>query len=101
MKRSYLRHVSKKRAVLNRRYSKLRALFLEEHPWCCRCGGLADEVHHAAGRGSGNFLRVETWRAACHDCHVWITEHPREAVARGWSLPRVALVPVDGVERAG
>lgn len=101
MKHSYLRHESKRRAVLRRRYNKLRETFLEENPWCIVAGCDATEVHHKAGRVGDLFLDTSKWAPVCAEHHRYITEHPREAVARGWSLPRVALVPVDGVERAG
>lgn len=84
-----MRRVSKKRAVLIRRYTVLRRQFLAENPWCIRCGGQATEVHHARGRVGGDLLNVETWRPACHDCHMHFGAYPAEAISRGWSLPRI------------
>lgn len=88
-RRTPLRTRSAKLARLQRVYSKMRVVFLTENPWCVRCGGEGTEVHHAAGRVGADLLRVEMWRSACHDCHVWITEHPRESIEHGWSLPRI------------
>lgn len=84
-----MRPISRKRAALVRVYAKRRAEFLEHNPWCLRCGMAATEVHHRAGRIGGRLLDDTTWAAACHDCHLYITAHPAEAVERGWSLPRV------------
>lgn len=91
-RRTPLRTRSQKLARLQRVYSKLRRDFLEEHPWCLRCGGTATEIHHAAGRLNGDLLRVENFRALCSACHRWVTEHPREAIQRGYSLPRIGGV---------
>ena len=88
MKRTPLRSRSAKLARLQRVYTKLRREFLTDNPWCLRCGRTATEVHHKAGRGA-LLLAVETWAAMCHECHRYATEHPREAIERGWSLPRI------------
>lgn len=83
-----MRRQSKKRAALIRIYLKRRTEFLLNNPWCLRCGGTATEVHHKAGR-IGELLLDETkWAAMCPDCHRYTTEHPTEAVERGWSLLR-------------
>lgn len=84
-----MRRATPKRAAALRIYLKLRKGYLEENPWCVRCGGEATEIHHAAGRIAGRLIDVSGFRAMCHDCHVWATEHPKEAIARGFSLPRV------------
>lgn len=86
-----MRKQSVKLARLKRLYAKMRVDFLTENPWCIRCGGNASEVHHKAGRGAF-LLSVETWASACHDCHVYITEHPAEAYERGWSLRRIGAM---------
>lgn len=83
-----VRHASKKRAALLRIYAKRRRMFLEANPFC-RCGRPATEVHHMAGRGA-LLLEESKWKALCHTCHHWATEHPREAIAVGLSLPRIA-----------
>jgi hypothetical protein len=84
-----VRRQSKKRAALIRVYLQRREVWLLNNPWCVRCGGEATEIHHAAGRIAGRLIDVSGFRAMCHDCHVWATEHPKEAIARGFSLPRV------------
>lgn len=84
-----MRRTSRKMAVLLRKYSKQRRTYLEANPQCARCGRPAIEIHHRAGRVGLRLLDESTWMAVCRDCHVRITEHPAEAIAEGWSLPRV------------
>ena len=76
-------------AALLRIYAKKRRLFLEANPWCLRCGGTATDVHHMAGRVGDLLLDESKWAAMCRDCHAYATEHPLEAIERGWSLPRI------------
>lgn len=85
-----MRRQSRKRAALVRIYLKRRGEFLGNQPWCLRCGALATEVHHKAGRVGGLLLDESKWAAVCAGCHRYITEHPAEAVDRGWSLLRVS-----------
>lgn len=89
MRQTRLRNRSARMAALLRIYAKKRQTFLEANPCCLRCGGTATEVHHAKGRVGDLLLNEEHWRPACSDCHRYITEHPAEAIERGWSLPRV------------
>lgn len=84
-----MRHLSKKRAALVRIYAKRRIEFLMKQEWCRRCGTGATEVHHMAGRIGDALLDESRWLALCVWCHRWVTEHPREAIEQGWSLPRV------------
>lgn len=84
-----LRQRSARMARLMRVYLAKREQFLEHNPWCLRCGGAATEVHHKAGRVGDLLLDDTKWAAMCHECHVFATEHPAEAIERGWSLPRI------------
>lgn len=88
MRRAYIRRESKKTAAARRIYNKRRALFLEANPWCAVGGCVATEVHHMAGRGAA-LLDESRWLPLCRDHHAYVTEHPREAIERGWSLPRI------------
>lgn len=76
-------------AALMRIYLKRRAEFLENNPNCVRCGQRATEVHHAAGRVGDLLLAEENWLPVCRPCHIWITDHPREAVEQGYSRRRI------------
>lgn len=79
-----MRARSNKRAVQERLYLLLRAIFLREHPRCERCGGKATEVHHKAGREGWLLCFIEHFMAVCRGCHVYIEAHGREAKERGW-----------------
>lgn len=95
MKRTPIRSRSTRTAARDRRYSIERRAFLEQHPICEAvldgCQWSATEVHHKAGRLPAVFFRRDLWMALCSRCHRWITEHPAEAYARGWSLRRHEL----------
>ena len=84
-----MRRATKKRAALIRIYMKRREEYLTANPWCIRCGGNADQIHHRAGRVGAALLDESRWASACGDCHRYITEHPAEAIQRGWSLSRI------------
>lgn len=94
VKQSPLPRVSEKRSKEEKLYSAKRALFLAEHHMCEAhivgiCTKVAEEVHHKEGRTGENYLDVSKWLAACHCCHVWITDHPEEAIQLGFSLKRI------------
>lgn len=48
------------------------------------CTGLAEQIHHIAGRGGPDPHRLENLLAVCHRCHQHIHLHPRESYDRGW-----------------
>ena len=88
-----MRPVSKKRAAVLRIYAKKRLEFLEENARCVRCQDPATQVHHMAGRdGTQRLLDATRWAAMCAWCHRWVTEHPQQAIAEGYSLPRVGQI---------
>ena len=75
-------------------YSVERRIFLDEHPVCEAhlpgiCTHVATEVHHKEGRTGDNYLDKTKWLGACHQCHCWITDHPKEALEAGLSLKRI------------
>ena len=67
--------------------------FLEDHPTCqahlADCGAFSSQVHHKAGRTGKLYLDITKWLAVCHNCHVWIEQHPLEAKEMGFSLNRL------------
>jgi hypothetical protein len=89
-----MRRESVKLARLRRLYAKMRADYLIEHPWCAVGGCEATEIHHRRGRGA-YLLAVETWLPVCHTHHVQITENPKWAKERGYSLSRLSVVTED------
>lgn len=88
--------VSGKMEVQKIEYAKLNSQFKKEHPTCEArvnqyCTFYASEVHHKRGRGE-YFLDVSTWLSVCRTCHVYITDHPKEAIERGWSESRLSTI---------
>lgn len=99
LKRTKLNPVSKneKKRKERKLYKSLRQEYLEEHPYC-ECGTEADpckeeatDIHHKAGRAS--FLnRVDTWMAACRECHEWLHRNPKESYEKGHLINAAALL---------
>ena len=83
-----MRKVSVKRARQIRQYSRVRSEYLNGNPYCQRCGKMATDIHHKAGR-SKKYLDVLTWLAVCRTCHQWIELHPKEAKELGYSISRI------------
>lgn len=96
---SVLRKVSKKRAKLNREYSKIRNEWIKGKK-CARCGTERNlTVHHSKGKqGYANeekrlmdiHLLVDTdyFVALCLTCHIHVEKNPNEARDNGWSVSR-------------
>lgn len=66
---------SKKQIELDKIYTKLRRIFLEQHSMCQiaypGCQGMATDIHHTDGRGK-NYLVVATWKSSCRYCHDYL-----------------------------
>lgn len=87
--RTPLKPVSDKRRTEAAIYRKQRLAFLEGKT-CARCGASQRlTVHHMAGRVGDAYLDESRWLPLCVDCHSHVTDHPAEAIAAGFSLPRV------------
>lgn len=84
--------VTKKQAQRNAQYLKQRGPYLLANPYCVirmdECTGVAEEVHHGAGRIGGDLLDESTWRSACKLCHHWVEMNPESAKELGHSLIR-------------
>lgn len=89
-----MRRRSTKRAAQERLYLKRSRQWLEGK--ACRLhadeGVLhpATECHHAKGRIGALLLDERFWVPLCHSAHEYVTTHPAEAIARGYSVPRLA-----------
>ena len=84
-KRKSLNRVSKKRREEFEEYKKLGTEFLKEGI-CERCGSHKKlDIHHKAGRGRF-YLDIETWMAACRECHDYIHRYPIESREKGWLI---------------
>lgn len=84
---------TKKRAKQERQYTPIRKKFLKEHPVCEigdeGCTSISTEIHHAGGREGDRLLKLEDFKAVCHNCHTKATEKSREAIAAGHSKTRL------------
>lgn len=92
-KKKWIRKVSKKRVVENRKYSGLRKQFLEGK--ICEaqlngCTGQATQVHHAAGRIGSRLVDVKKFVAVCASCHRQIEDSPEKANKLGLSKSRLS-----------
>jgi len=48
---------------------------------------LATDIHHRKGRGR-YLLDTSTWMTVSRDAHRWIHDNPKEAMGKGYLLPR-------------
>lgn len=81
-----MRYRSPKMAKLYVGRRALVARLLEERPLCQRCSfAQSTELHEVKSRArGGSIMDEENCRALCHDCHAFITTHPRQGVAEGF-----------------
>lgn len=77
-----IKMVSDKKKQEDGEYSKLRKIYLESHPFCEAklpgiCRGEATDIHHLySGRNrSKYYLKTNTWKAVCRNCHNYIHDH--------------------------
>lgn len=87
-----IRPRSKKRAVGERAYKKLRDKYLTEHAICevAHCGCWASEIHHKKGRIGDLLTDTKYFLAVCRSHHLYIELHPEDAKKHGYSLSRLA-----------
>lgn len=82
-----LRRRSKKTSQVYRtqRIPLVREL-LADQPLCERClRTYATEVHEIKSRArGGSILDRDNLALLCHDCHAWVTTHPKDATLEGW-----------------
>lgn len=54
---------------------------------CERCGKeYAGEKHHRKNRSQAGSWEPANIIDLCRGCHGWVTEHPAESYAKGWSV---------------
>lgn len=85
-----IRKVSKGMAWRLDEYRRIRAGWMEFHPVCgiCLARGIeppreSEELHHSRGRAGKLLCDTRFFITACHRCHAWTHEHPRDARALG------------------
>jgi hypothetical protein len=83
---------SKTMLALDSAYSVLRVKFMSDKPMCEAalpgCNISSTDVHHKKGRGKYHLV-VSTWLSVCRNCHMYIEEHPDEAIELGFSDERI------------
>jgi len=83
-----VRHRSRKQQQVYREQRiPLVKKVLEDQPVCIRCfRAPSTDVHELKSRARGGSITDESNVVAiCRNCHTWITTHPAEAEAAGWS----------------
>lgn len=83
-----MRKKSTKMNALDTVYTALRKQYLDKYPMCCahltKCLSSSTDIHHKKGRGKYH-NDPTTWLSVCRNCHIWIEEHPKEAIELGLS----------------
>jgi hypothetical protein len=83
---------SDKQTKLDTAYSVLRTVYLRANPLCIvhlpGCTLKATEIHHSKGRGE-YLLDVTTWVPICRHDHIYLENHPQEAIILGFSQSRL------------
>ena len=78
-----------KRARLARERKRVLEPLREAQPWCSRCGrtGVGLDAHELLSRARGGSITdLANIVLLCRADHQWVTEHPIEAAAEGWTL---------------
>lgn len=87
---SHISPISVKQAKRLKDYRKVRDEFMKdkmcEFPNCER---VATDLHHSAGRVGKNLLDVSTFKALCHEHHMYIEIRPELARTLGLTQSRL------------
>lgn len=84
-KRKAIRKVSDKRKAENKAYLKIRARFLETHPYCMVCfNSLSTQVHHQRGKEGPWLTDVSEFLSVCFACHERIETNREWATKQGY-----------------
>jgi 5-methylcytosine-specific restriction endonuclease McrA len=84
--RTAISPVSVKRAIEQRQRTKMLREVFGTDPLCVRCGQPADDAHEVLSRArGGSIVSADNVIPLCRPCHNWVTTHPLEAEAEGWS----------------
>lgn len=52
-----------------RAWKRIRDKYIRDHPFCEKCGGIAEEVHHIKPLKEGGNHYKENLMALCKHCH--------------------------------
>ncbi len=89
MRRTRLRHRSKRMEAKYRERRKVVRAIFEEHPVCPRCMRRpAVDPHEPLSRARGGSITdPDNIVPLCRECHDEITQNPEMGEAEGWLLP--------------
>jgi len=91
-----IKHTSTKRQKEVSKYSREKADFLKDNPYCQlklspRCLIYADQIHHTRGKENWRLLDKKYWKSACGICHDIVTEHSELVFESGASVSKHKL----------
>lgn len=84
-----IKKLSEKRAKQTAKYLRARLEYLNENPYCERCGASATDLHHKMGRREELIYDKKYFMSACRRCHDWIHTNDAEARDQGYLLNRI------------
>lgn len=91
-KRTPIKKASDKRADQLALYSILRKKWLKGKLCGVKgCGCMADDIHHKKGRDGDLLIDTRFFLAVCRPHHRYITDHPAESIAEGYSISRTKI----------
>lgn len=101
--RGTISQVSTQRDKLNKIYTILCKELKPQHTKCETnlpgCTHKATEIHHMKGRRGLLLILSKYFAYHCPNCHRWVTDHSKEAVEIGLSLPINSQTEYDFTER--
>lgn len=92
LNRSKIREVSEKRVNQLKQYAEERKKYLRKNPYCYAyligrpasgCTKMATDFNHGRGRENARLLDFKDGNALCRTCHIYYTEHSKEAYEYG------------------
>lgn len=88
----FIKPIADKHGKNLRTYGRRKDIFLFKNPLCkvkgINCTIKATEVHHKGGKEGKLLLDESKWLSSCHNCHIEITEHSKQAIKDGHSISR-------------
>ena len=102
-KKRTVNKTSDQQVLLNKVYAILCRELKPLHTKCeakllC-CTGRATQIHHKQGRRGILLIMSKLFSYLCHNCHDFCTEHSKEAIEIGLSLPRNSKTEYEFTDR--
>lgn len=84
--------VSDKMSKLLTAQGALKKVWIKQNPICkvqVKCSGdPTQDIHHMRGRIGEDLNNTMYWLPVCRACHIFLGDNHKEAIERGFSLPR-------------